>query len=231
MPGGMPARLGVNSGWFPAGEEPMRDWLVANAIPLGLAVAVGGLVALFAVTRPAPAAIEVRPRDPQPTPTVVAYVHVEGAVLAPGVYSLPGGARIFEAIDAAGGATEDADARQLNRAARIADGQKLVVPFRAGSSAAPSGGAEAAPQARPTAAPGAGSAASARINVNTASQRVLETLPGVGPVSANRIIEYRQAHGPFTQVEQLRDARLGDTRLVTASTFERIRNLISVDSP
>jgi len=137
------------------------------------------------------------------------------------VYALAGGARVFEAIEAAGGIVEDAELRELNLAARVADGQKLVIPWRT----QPIDAAEA-----PTPAPvgSAGSApanaASARINLNTATQRILETLPGVGPVTASRIIEHRQANGPFTRVEQLRDARL-----VNASTFERIRGLVSTE--
>lgn len=204
----------------------MRDWLVNNAIPLGAALAIGAIFALFALTRPPPTTIEVRPREPQPTPTVVVYVHVDGAVLEPGVYALSGGARIFEAIDAAGGATEDAEIRELNLAARITDGQKLVVPSRsqAAAPAAAPGAADAQAPARAAPATGAGSAAAARININTASQRVLETLPGIGPVTAGRIIEYREANGPFTRIEQLREARL-----VNAPTFERIKNLISTE--
>jgi competence protein ComEA len=152
---------------------------------------------------------------------VLVYVHVDGAVASPGVYALPSGARIFEAIAAAGGPTEEADPREMNLAARVADGQKLVIPALAPpievrDDAPPSVSAAPTPIAPAPAGP--------RININTASQRILETLPGIGPVTAGRIIEYRQANGPFTRIEQLRDGRL-----VNAPVFERIRNLISVD--
>lgn len=201
----------------------MPSWLGTHGITAAAALAAGALaLVLVSLTRPAPPTIEVRPREPQPTPTVVIYTHVDGAVVAPGVYALPGGARIFEAIDAAGGAAEDADLRELNLAAKVADGQKLVVPWRP---AAPVALVDDAPQpVRPAAGPPVAIQAAARINVNTATQRVLETLPGVGPVTAGRIVEYRQANGPFTRVEQLREARL-----VNAPTYERIKNLIAVD--
>jgi len=176
---------------------------------------------LTSLVKPPPPAIEVRPREPQPTPTVIIYAHVDGAVVAPGVYALPANARIFEAIDAAGGATEDAEFRELNLAAKVADGQKLAVPWRPTAQAS---GVEDAPQpVRPASAAPAATVQTAapRINVNTATQRVLETLPGVGPVTAARIVEHRNANGPFTRVEQLREARL-----VNAPTYERIKNLI-----
>lgn len=201
----------------------MHSWLANHGLPIGVAIAVGGFVALMGIVRtPSQPPIEVRAREPLPTPTVVViYVHIDGAVHTAGVYSLPGGARIFEAIEAAGGASDDADLRELNLAARVTDGQKLVIP----SKVQPAEAREAVPTISTASAGSApANAASARINLNTASQRVLETLPGVGPVTAGRIVEYRQANGPFARVEQLRDARL-----VNATTFERIRSLVTTD--
>lgn len=201
----------------------MRAWLEAHGLPVAAALAAGAIAATVAQlsARPPPTTIEVRPLQPQPTPTASIYVHVEGAVNAPGVYSLPSGARVFEAIDVAGGPAEDADVSLLNLAARAADGQKLVVPSRSGP-AEPSAG-EAAPSPA-TADRAAGAGPSPRINVNTASQRVLESLPGIGPVTAGRIIQYRQANGPFTRIEQLLEARLVNTR-----TFDQIKDLITVE--
>lgn len=201
----------------------MRDWIETHGLPVGVAVAVGAIAAAAAAAtmgRPAPATIEVRPLQVQPTPTAPIYVHVEGAVNAPGVYTLPSGARVFEAIEVAGGATDDADISLLNLAAKAADGQKLVVPSRAAS--ADIGAAAGAPLA-PTPAAAARAGPAPRINVNTATQRVLESLPGIGPVTAQRIIEYRQANGPFARIEQLREIRI-----VNASTYERIKDLITV---
>src|SRR5581483_7419166 len=122
------------------------------------------------------------------------------------------------AIGPAGGATADADTSSLNLAAKIADGQKLVVPLRK----APGETVASAPPAASAPAPPAQTGAT--INVNTASQKILESLPGVGPVTATRIITRRTSTGAFTQIEQLRDEKL-----VNASTYERIMTLISVD--
>ena len=200
----------------------MQSWLANHGLPIGVAVIVGGFVALMGIIRaPSQPPIEVRSREPLPTPTVVVYVHVDGAVRSPGVYALANGARVFEAIEAAGGKAEEADVRELNLAARLADGQKLVIASTAQTT-------EIVEPPGPVVS-GAGSsapanAASARININTASQRILETLPGIGPVTASRIIEYRQANGPFTRVEQLREARL-----VNATTFERVKGLVSIE--
>jgi competence protein ComEA len=196
--------------------------LATHGLPIGVAIAVGGFVALMGVIRaPSQPPIEVRASAPLPTATVVVYVHLDGAVQKPGVYALGGGARVFEAIEAAGGSTEAAELRELNLAARVADGQKLVIPLKSQP------GETTEPQA-PTSSGIAGSAPanadSARININTATQRMLETLPGIGPVTAGRIIEYRQANGSFTRIEQLRDARL-----VNAPTFERIRSLVATE--
>jgi len=196
----------------------LRAWLVNNGIPVVVAVVFAILVTAVTMSRPTQTAIEVRAPELLPTPTVVIFVHVDGAVIAPGVYTLPSGGHVFEAIDAAGGATADADTSSLNLAAKIADGQKLVVPLRK----APGETVASAPPAASAPAPPAQTGAT--INVNTASQKILESLPGVGPVTATRIITRRTSTGAFTQIEQLRDEKL-----VNASTYERIKTLISVD--
>ncbi len=185
---------------------------VSGALLIGFLI--GGLL-----TRPAPPTIEIRTKEPQPSPTVILIIHVEGGVATPGVYRLAGDARVFEAIDAAGGAVEDAEVSGLNLAARVTDGQKIFVPVRG----RPQDPAVAnAPGANPTPAT-ASAATGGRINVNTANQRTLESLPGIGPVTAQRILAYRASNGPFTQIDQLRSAG------VPAATLERIRNLVSID--
>jgi len=197
----------------------LRNWLL-TAIPIGVAI-IAALVVSVSARQPQPP-IEIRTIEPQPTPVVAMYVHVDGAVAAPGVYSLPTGARIFEAIEAAGGSTEEADTRELNLAAKVTDGQKLVIPIRRVGSAE----SVAAPPPQPASAAPPPSAASnsPTISINSATKRMLESLPGIGPVTADKILLRRTATGPFTRIEQLRDERI-----VNASTYERIKALISVD--
>jgi competence protein ComEA len=136
-------------------------------------------------------------------------IHVSGEVIAPGIYRLPAGARIEDALKASGGATANGDIHRINLAARLADGQQIVVPWRTDPSLA-------ALTTLPSPVPG-------RVNVNSASVAELDRLPGIGPVTAQRIVAYREEHGPFTRIEQLREAKL-----VTASTFEKIRDLVGV---
>jgi competence protein ComEA len=206
----------------------VQNWVTSHGISVA-AIGVASLIALFGFLRPVPPPIEVRPRDVQPSPTTVIYVHVDGAVQLPGVYELASGGRVFEAIAAAGGETEDADLHELNLAARVTDGQKLVIPGRAfarvdAPDALPAVAALPTPAVRAQLAASSSVAPTARINLNTATDKMLDSLPGIGPVTAARVIAYREANGPFTRVEQLRDARL-----VNAPTYERIRDLVSVE--
>lgn len=136
-------------------------------------------------------------------------VHLSGEVIAPGVYRLPVGARVDDALKAAGGPTGAGDVHRLNLAARLADGQQIVVPRRVDPALA--GGAQVA---SPT--PG-------RVSLNMAGVAELDGLPGVGPVTAQRIVAYREQHGPFSRVEQLKEAKL-----VNAATFEKIKDLVEL---
>lgn len=118
-------------------------------------------------------------------------VHVAGAVSAPGVYTLPADSRVDDAVRAAG-ATADADLSQLNLAQKLADGQKITVPA-AGEIPAPVDNA----------APSDSSQSGALININTATQEELETLPSIGEVRAQAIIAYREEHGGFRTTDEL----------------------------
>jgi competence protein ComEA len=127
-------------------------------------------------------------------------VDVQGAVRRPGVYRFAAGARIVDAIARAGGATRGADRSLVNLAAPLSDGQQVVVP-RAGGGARAATGASA-------------SAATVPVDLNTATLEQLDALPGVGPVTAQKIVDYRLEHGPFTSVDQLDAiAGIGPTRL------------------
>jgi competence protein ComEA len=149
-------------------------------------------------------------------------VHVAGAVRRPGVYRLAGGARVADAVERAGGARRRADLGGVNLAAKLEDGRQIVVPVR------PPTGAPAAASGAPVAgAGGLGSgggalgsgatvpaAAAAPVNLNTATPEQLDTLPGVGPATVQKILEYREQHGGFGSVEELGQVSgIGEKRL------------------
>lgn len=138
------------------------------------------------------------------------YVDVDGAVVRPGVYRLKDGARVSQAIDAAGGLTAEADVTGLNRASKIIDGQKIYVPTVGEQQAAAAvGGAESSAATTP----GAGSS-SGLVNINTASAAELQTLSGIGPSMAQSIIDERTKNGAFASVDDLmRVSGIGEKKL------------------
>lgn len=130
-------------------------------------------------------------------------VHVAGAVARPGVVQLPAGSRLHEAIAAAGGATEIGDPDRLNLAAVLEDGQKVQVPVRGEpdqAEAPTDGGGPVAGSATGGTRSGSGGG---KVNLNTAGVEELGTLPRVGPVLAQRIVDWRQQHGRFKAVQEL----------------------------
>lgn len=147
-------------------------------------------------------------------------VHVTGAVAQPGLYELADGARVADALDLAGGALQTGDATRLNLALRLRDGQQVAVPSTAmpASVAQPTTVMAARPGRLPTPHSGA------RVNLNSATQADLELLPGIGPATAKKILDYRQEKGPFQTPQELKDARL-----VTNAAWTRLAEL--VDAP
>ncbi|SMC33985.1 MULTISPECIES: ComEA family DNA-binding protein [Janibacter] len=141
------------------------------------------------------------------TSTGKVTVHVVGQVRRPGIVTLDAGARVADAIDEVGGATGRADLGSVNLARLLVDGEQVVVPTPGESiAAAPAPGAAAPAAGAPAGGAPAGGAAPAAgdtVNLNTADLATLETLPGVGPVLAQRIIDWRTEHGRFTAVEEL----------------------------
>ncbi len=125
-------------------------------------------------------------------------VHVAGAVRRPGVYRLPAGARVQEAVRRAGGARPGADVNAINLAAKIVDGQQVVVPKRAGT-----GGAAAPAGASPAGAAAGAAPAGPPISLNSATAEQLDTLDGVGPATAQKIIAWRTQHGGFRSIADL----------------------------
>jgi len=191
------------------------DWVgrYRALLAAGLVGAVVVSLAVLFVRRPEPPRIVVqqpaaRPTASPPVPSQL-VVHLSGEVIAPGIYRLPVGARIDDALKAAGGPTTYGDVHRLNLAARLADGQQIVVPKRIDPVLATFTDAPTQPPAR--------------VNVNTATVAELDRLPGVGPVTAQRIVAFREQNGPFSKVEQLRHANL-----VSAATYEKIKDLIGI---
>jgi competence protein ComEA len=151
-------------------------------------------------------------------------LHVAGAVARPGIVELASGSRINDAIAAAGGSTPGADLDRINLAAVVVDGQKIYVPRQGEPVPADSAGAPPGENGGSIAG-GAGSSATAgKTNLNSAGIEELGTLPKVGPVLAQRIVDWRKEHGPFTSVEEL-DAVDG----VGPKMLETLLPLVSVD--
>jgi competence protein ComEA len=168
--------------------------------------AVAAVVAVLLGTRlldsgPAPPPVELggggRASEPRAagSPPAGPYVHVAGAVRRPGLYRLAQGARVAAAVRRAGGAAANADLNLINLAARLQDGQQVVVP---------ASGAGA----------GTGSAADAPISLGSATAEQLDELDGIGPTLAERIVEHRQANGGFGSLDQLAEVEgIGEKRL------------------
>ena len=135
-------------------------------------------------------------------------ISVRGAVVSPGIYRLASGSIVQDALLAAGGVLPQGDTSRLNLAALLSDGQELRIPLQTPT---PAAGTPLAP------VPQSGG----KINLNTATLVELESLPGVGPVLAQRIIEYRETYGPFQSVEDLLHVKG-----IGPSLFEKIRDLV-----
>jgi competence protein ComEA len=160
---------------------------------LGAVITAACVIAVFSILIDRSTADLVIANDP--TQAEIA-VEARGEVRNPGVYRFDFDARIADLIEAAGGATDSADLGQVNLASRLVDGSQVTIPGQAASPVAAIGATVV-----PTQVPmgiGAG-----LVNVNTASAEQLEGLPGIGPVLAARIIEWRETHGPFSSIEGL----------------------------
>lgn len=186
--------------------------LIAVAAAVALCVAAG--LALQSSARaavpdsparsgPAPVAASASPLAKPASKEVV--VDVAGDVLHPGVVTLPAGSRVFQAVDAAGGAKPGVEVTSLNLARLLVDGEQVLVGG--------GGGAVQGARGRPE---------SGRVGLNRATQADLETLPGVGPVTATNIIAWRTEHGAFTTVEELQEVTG-----IGPKTFAKLKSLVS----
>lgn len=132
-------------------------------------------------------------------------VHVCGRVTNPGVYMLSSGSRIYEAVEAAGGLCGDAAGEYLNQASQIEDGQQIYVPSREEAAQGIAGGQKTGGSSMQTASPGAMEAEDGKVNLNTASEEQLMTLSGIGEAKAAAIVRYREEHGGFQKIEELKE--------------------------
>jgi competence protein ComEA len=179
------------------------------------AVAVAIVVLVLAgrvLHRPAHSAVPSPVRVSVPARTVAAaqlFVNVVGAVRRPGLYRLPAGARVADALARAGGPTRKAQVELVNLAARVADGEQVVVPRRGAGGASVGAGA-------------AGVMPSGPVHLNSATIEQLDALPGVGPVTAQKIVDYRQQHGGFKSIDDL-DAVPG----IGPARLENLRSLVA----
>jgi competence protein ComEA len=189
------------------------------AVGVGLAVALAAVLTgiWLAVQRPHSVAVPAKGRPAaaraaSPVPVARApaavVVDVAGKVRHPGLYRLPAGARIDDAIRRAGGPLAGVDLASLNLAARLVDGQQILVGRPGAAAAGGGGGASGAPSL---------------VDLNTAAEAQLDALPGVGPVLAQHIVEWRNAHGQFTSVDQL-----NDVPGIGAVKFAALRPLVTV---
>jgi competence protein ComEA len=205
--------------------EPLRDRLrsldrreLAGLLVVAVII-VGGAALWYVRSLPSSVAVQASTdRDPppgiaeataSPTPTTI-VVDVAGWVKRPGVYEFRQGDRVIDAIRMAGGGKSGADLAAINLAALLTDGQQIVVLKKGSTGTGASGGGSGG-------APGPGGA-EPLVNLNTATLDQLESLPGIGPALGQRILDYRQEHGPFRSVEDLLNVsgigekRLGDLR-------------------
>jgi competence protein ComEA len=175
-----------------------ESWMLAGVV-------VGLLIGTFVVVgRSAPALVappaQVTQPEPNASPTQAdasLAVHVAGSVRNPGLYELPEDLRVADAIDAAGGATRRADLDALNLAEPLVDGVKVYVPRRGEPVAATGMGTGQSPEQSTT--------GGALISINTADGLALEQIPGIGPVKAAAIVDYRTQIGSFESIDQLLD--------------------------
>src|SRR5689334_14724262 len=192
-----------------------------NALYVLLGVMAGFILAgtlLFVSRAPAGEPIIL---EPAPTKAPIS-VHVIGAVPRPGLYEFPENSRVQDAIDAAGGLLAEADENALNLAALLEDGQQLDVPYKAGSapSSSDTGSADLPSSSETESSNGL---ETELVNINTATLEELDTLPGIGPTTAQKIIDYRTENGPFSVIEDIMNVSG-----IGPATFEDIQDLITV---
>ena len=213
--------------------ESKTEWArLMAALVLGATLGIVGIT-VAGRTRPAPIIIEPPPATATPSPTATARplrVYVSGEVVRAAVYALPAGSIVADAIHLAGDFTAEAAVERVNLAQPLADGMQIHVPCRRAAEAPTEtqGGVAAQPVIRVptnslTAETGSTTTPGGLVNINTAGLDELDTLPGVGPATAEKIVAHRELNGPFARIEDIMDVSgIGEAK------FETMRDLITV---
>lgn len=192
--------------------------VVVSALVAALVLVGHRLAEAGTASAPDPVAAPLEPVAAAPSRSEV-VVHVVGAVRRPGLFRLPEGTRVADAVRRAGGASRRADLSGINLAAPLVDGTQIVVPLRVqGAAPAPGGGGIAGSDV----GVGTGVAAGRKPSLSSATADELESLPGVGPITAQKIIDYRAEHGPFRTIDEL-DAVPG----IGPVRIEQLRDLVT----
>jgi competence protein ComEA len=211
--------------------DPDRRHLIAYLAAAAVLVVIaarsfgrdGGSSPAASISMAAPASARpprARPRA-APPPRALIWVDVAGAVRDPGLYPLPQGARVAAALERAGGVRARADRAAVNLAAKLVDGQQVFVPVRGGRPLGAAGASASVGPAGPSVA-GTGSTAGAPVSLSNGTQEQLETLDGIGPALAQRIIEYREQHGGFRSVDELQEVSG-----IGAKRFEALKSAVT----
>jgi competence protein ComEA len=182
-----------------------RQALVVAAVLLALLAVAGKLLAGAGAASAEPPAALVQANAPAAAKLVV---HVAGAVRRPGLYELAEGSRVSDAVARAGGATAKADTAAVNLAAPLADGIQVLIPSRVAGAAGAAAGSDGAP--------------GRRVSLSSATLADLDALPGIGPVTAQKILDHRAQHGGFSSVDDL-DAISG----IGPARIEQLRDLVT----
>ncbi|MGI5168394.1 helix-hairpin-helix domain-containing protein [Spirillospora sp. CA-253888] len=225
-----PERIRIPAAEAPGVRLPTTEELdpgprgTRTLITIGVIAAVAA-AAYFWLARPTPEAAppapaaqpatlaESRSVQPPPSPSAGVTVHVFGKVERPGIVSLPAGARVADAIKAAGGPRPRATTGDLNLARKLQDGEQIPVGVPAPTP----------PPGQPPAGAAPSAAAGTPVDLNTATAEELDALPGVGPVLAQRIVEYRTQHGGFRSAEQLQEVTgIGARRFADLKAMVRV---------
>ncbi len=204
--------LGIRVAWARSAARPEAIATAAHGSPSGL----------VARTVPAAFATTGAAGSPSATAGAMVLVHVVGQVRKPGVVRLPGGSRVLDAVTAAGGPKPSADLNNLNLARVVADGEQIVVP-RPGQIVAGASGPAGAGAGSVSPGSTGGSTAGVLVDLNTADAAALDSLPGVGPVLSQRILDWRTAHGRFSSVDELGEVSgIGDKLLAQIGPKVRV---------